>query len=249
MADPANPFFAPALVNRYWKHFFSRGIVEPEDDLRVTNPPSNPELLAALAEHFVKSGFDLKDLVRTICRSSTYQLSAEPNEHNRDDRQCFSRYYPRRLSAEAFHDAIATATGVPTPFAGLPRGTRAVELPGANADSYFLAVFGKPQGQSACECERTTDASLAQSLHLINAKDLQGKLADANGRAAALAKDGARSGEEKVRDLYHLLFAREPEAKDVELAVAYLKKGDGKQEAYEDLLWALMNTKEFQFNH
>jgi hypothetical protein len=248
MTGPENPFFARALVNRYWKHFFGRGIVEPEDDLRVTNPPSNPELLDALADHFVKSGFDLKDLVRTICRSSTYQLSSEPGPWNASDRQSFSRYLPRRLNAEVLHDAIADATGVPTSFSGLPAGTRAAELPGANSGNAFLAVFGKPQGDSACECERSTEASLAQSLYLLNSADLQGKLSAGSGRAAGLARD-TRSDEEKVRDLHFLLYSRDASPEELELSLAHLKKGENKQQAYEDLLWALVNTKEFQFNH
>jgi hypothetical protein len=249
MAEPGNPFFATALVNRYWKHFFGRGIVEPEDDLRVTNPPSNPELLQALADHFTKSGFDIKDLVRTICRSSAYQLGSEPNEWNRKDKQSFSRYLPRRLNAEVLHDAIAVATGVPTSFSGLPAGSRAADLPGANVDNYFLTVFGKPQGDSACECERSIEASLAQSLYLLNSGDLHGKLASGNGRAASLARDASRSDEEKVRDLHFLLYSRDAAASELELALAHLKKTANKQEAYEDLVWALVNTKEFEFNH
>jgi hypothetical protein len=249
MADPKNPFFAPALANRYWKHFFGRGIVEPEDDLRVTNPPSNPELLHALADHFTKSGFDLKDLVRTICRSSAYQLSSEPNDWNARDRQSFSRFLPRRLNAEVFHDAIALATGVPTAFSGLPAGTRAADLPGSNDGNYFLTVFGKPQGDSACECERSGEASLAQSLYLLNSADLQGKVASGSGRAAGLARDASRSDEEKVRDLHLLLYSRDATASELELALAHLKKAANKQEAYEDLVWALVNTKEFEFNH
>ena len=168
MTAPENPFFARALVNRYWKHFFGRGLVDPEDDMRETNPATNPELLDALAAHFVKSGFDLQDLVRTICKSNTYQLSAEPNEYNADDRQNFSRYYPRRLPAEVLLDAIDNLFGQRTKFAGMPLGTRAVQLPDSGFDSFFLTAFGRPQAVSACECERTGDASLVQSLHLTN---------------------------------------------------------------------------------
>ncbi|MEK6235336.1 MAG: DUF1549 and DUF1553 domain-containing protein, partial [Planctomycetales bacterium] len=164
MADPKNPFFAPALVNRYWKHFFSRGLVDPEDDMRVTNPASNPELLKALADNFIKSGFDLKNLVREICRSNTYQLSSEPNDYNVKDKQNFSRYYPKRLNAEVLYDAVLQVTNNTTNFKDMPMGTRAVQLPDNAVTSYFLTVFGKPQGDTACECERSSEANLAQSL-------------------------------------------------------------------------------------
>ncbi len=249
MADPKNPFFAPALVNRYWKHFFGRGIVEAEDDMRVTNPPSNPQLLQAVSESFVKSGFGLKGLVRAICQSSVYQLDSVPNEHNARDKQNYSRYYPKRLNAEVLYDAIGQMTGVPTAFPGMPEGMRAVQLPDSNESNYFLTVFGKPQGDSACECERSGEASLAQSLYLLNSSEVQGKLSAGTGRAAKLAQDAARSDDEKIRDLYLAVFSREPSKEDLELAQGHLKKVPEKQRAYEDIVWALINTKEFLFNH
>jgi hypothetical protein len=250
MADPANRFFAPALVNRYWKHFFGRGIVDPEDDMRVTNPASNPELLDALAQHFIKSGFDLKELIRTICRSSTYQLSAEPNDYNRSDKQNFSRYYPKRLNAEVLLDAIDQVTGTGTGFNGLPSGTRAVQLPDSGSMNYFLTVFGKPQAESACECERSSEANLAQSLHLLNSAEIQGKLQAGGGRARTLAADNNRSDAEKITDLFLWVFSRPPQQKELDVALAHIqKKQNEKAVAYEDILWALINTKEFLFNH
>ena len=251
MADPSNKFFAPALVNRYWKHFFSRGIVDPEDDLRVTNPATNPELLDALSQHFIKSKFDLKDLVRTICKSRSYQLSAEPNEFNGRDKQNFSRYYPKRLNAEVLLDALDAVAASSTSFAGLPAGTRAVQIPDNGVNSYFLTVFGKPEAASACECERSTDASLAQSLHLLNSQEIQTKLSSATSRPATLAKDAGQSLKEKIRNLYLTAFSREPSAEELATAEAYIGRADDKQKqlAYEDILWALLNTKEFLFNH
>ena len=178
MSDKSNPFFAKSLVNRYWKHFFKRGLVEPEDDIRETNPATNPELLEALANHFVASGYDLKAVVRVITRSNTYQLSAMPNEYNGVDRQNFSHYYPKRLQAEVLLDAIDQLTGAKTDFADLPPGTRAIALPdnSYNQSSPFLKVFGRPEGASVCECERVQSPSLAQSLHLMNASDVKSKL-------------------------------------------------------------------------
>jgi hypothetical protein len=258
---PDNRFFAPALVNRYWKHFFGRGLVEPEDDMRDTNPPTDPELLRAVADHFVQSRYDLKDLIRTICRSTTYQLSAIPNGYNAADKQNYSRYYPKRLNAEVLYDAVATVTASPAPFAGLPADTRAVQLPdnSFNAGSYFLTVFGRPESTSACECERSQDASLAQSLHLLNSQDVLAKLAADTGRPAKLVADTSRCDEDKLRDLYLMAFAREPTAHELSVARQYLTREvrgkDGKphpvakREAYEDIVWALLNTKEFLFNH
>ena len=262
MSDRANPFFARTLVNRYWKHFFNRGIVEPEDDMRETNPPSNPELLDALAQHFIDSGYDLKALIRDITRSQTYQLSAVPNHYNAADRQNFSRYYAKRLTAEVLFDSINDVTRTPSNFAGMPAGTRATALPdnSFNAGSYFLTVFGRPESSSACECERTQEASLAQALHLLNAKDIQDKLASDAGAPAKLAAD-PRSDADKLRELYLAAYARPAEAHEIELARAYLDKprkgADGqpldaaksKRLGYEDVVWAILNTKEFLFNH
>lgn len=262
MSDSKNPFFARTLVNRYWKHFFNRGIVEPEDDLRETNPPSNPELLDALAQHFIASGYDLKTLIRDITRSQTYQLSAVPNNYNKADRQNFSRYYAKRLTAEVLFDSINDVTRTPSNFAGMPAGTRATALPdnSFNAGSYFLTVFGRPESSSACECERTQEASLAQALHLLNAKDIQEKIASDSGAAAKLAAD-PRSDDDKLRELYLSAYARLPEAGELTLAKAHLDKPrngpDGmpldaakaKRQGYENVLWAILNTKEFLFNH
>src|SRR6266545_1331715 len=261
MTGRNNPYFARSLVNRYWKHFFNRGIVEPEDDMRETNPPTNPELLDGLAGYFIAHGYDLKDLVRTICRSQVYQLSGIPNQHNRIDKQYFSRYYPKRLTAEVLFDAVNQVTKTPSKFDGLPAGTRAVCLPdnSFNASSYFLTVFGRPDSSSACECERSQDASLAQSLHLLNAKEIQEKLADDKGVAARLAADTKRSDDEKLRELYLAAYAREPAGKEATLAKEYIGRKTttkeekealpGKRQAYEDIVWALINTKEFLFNH
>jgi hypothetical protein len=263
MTSKSNRYFARSLVNRYWKHFFNRGLVEPEDDMRETNPPTNPELLDALAKSFVESGYDLKKLVRAICRSQTYQLSAIPNQFNGIDKQNYSRYYPKRLPAEVLFDAVNQVTKSEHKWEGLPAGTRAVCLPdnSFNASAYFLQVFGRPESASACECERSQDASLAQSLHLLNSKDMQAKIADDKGRAALLAADTAHSDDEKINELYHWAFARAPKAEELQTAKAHLDKGtakssdekgnavNGKRQAYEDIVWALLNTKEFLFNH
>jgi hypothetical protein len=256
-----NPFFAKALVNRYWKHFFNRGLIEPEDDMRESNPPANPELLDALAKSFIESGYDLKQLIRSITQSTTYQLSAVPNTHNAVDRQNFSRYYPKRLQAEVLLDAINNVLDAKSTFDGMPVGTRATALPdnSFNSTSYFLTVFGRPEGSSACECERTQESSLAQSLHLINAPDIQKKLTDDKARAAALAQDDKRSDEAKLTEIYQWVASRQPTPQQVKLGIEHITKHTvgktdkdlvaAKRQAYEDILWALINTKEVLFNH
>src|SRR5262245_2960316 len=246
MTEKDNPFFARTLVNRYWKHFLGRGLVEPEDDLRVTNPASNPELLDALASHFVASKYDLKALSRTICTSQVYRLSAVPNAFNADDRQNFSRYLPRRLHAEVLLEAIDDMTLSRTKFKDVPADTRAVQLPDNQFDSYFLSVFGRPDSASPCECERSSDATLAQCLHMFNSKEVLDKVKGA--RAGQLAKD-KRPHTERLRDLYLIALSRLPTAEETAALVAYIEKKKNIQDAYEDILWALVNTKEFLFNH
>lgn len=268
MTSPKNPWFAKALVNRYWKHFFGRGLVDPEDDMRDTNPPINPELLDALAAHFIASGFDLKALVQNIAQSTTYQLSAEPNAYNAKDRHHFSRFYPRRLPAEVLYDAVNEITGSQSQFEGMPEGTRAVSLPdnSFNASSYFLTVFGRPESSSACECERSMGASLSQSLHLLNSKDIQAKLSADHSRASQLASD-ERTDDVKLADLYQMAFARSPSPSETTIFKDYLTrhlglvkegkdaaetaslKSKARREAWEDTVWALLNSKEFLFNH
>ena len=261
LSDPGNPFFAKALVNRYWKHFFKRGLIEPEDDIRDTNPASNPALLKALEDHFLSSGFDLKELVRAITNSRAYQLQAVPSDSNLVDRQNYSRFYPRRLQAEVLLDAIDELTGSTTNFANLPLGTKAIALPdnSYNKSSPFLRVFGRPESLSVCECERVQSASLAQSLHLINAADIKSKLSVAGGTAQKLAAQKTPV-KDRVSELYFAAFSRPPTQTELQISVEFLtgqqsEKVDSEalpeisQQQFEDLIWALINTKEFLFNH
>ena len=250
LTAPENPFFARMFANRYWKHFFGRALVEPEDDLRVTNPPVNPALMDALAENFTKSGYDMKAFIRSVCNSTTYQLSSLPNEHNATDRQNFSRFYPRRLQAEVLLDAIDSVTGLASRFPGQPLERRAVALPddSFNKGNYFLTVFGRPENSSACECERTQDSSLAQSLHLLNSKGIQEKLTAAASRPAMLAKDAAPV-EDRVRQLFLTAYGRPAAPDETTRALDYITRKKGEPAAWEDMVWALLNTKEFLFNH
>ncbi len=249
MVDAKNPFFARAVANRYWAHFFGKGLVDPVDDMRVTNPPSNPELLDALADELVKNKYSLKHLVKVMLKSRTYQLSAMPNEFNKMDKKSFARYYPRRMQAEVLYDAVSQVTQSPATFPGLPADkyapNRAIMLPDEAFPSYFLDVFGRPLRISACECERVSEANLAQVLHLLNSQEIQGKLTRAGGRASELAKD-PRPDAEKVAELFVWAFARQPSQAQIDIALANIERNaKSKQLAYENIIWALINTKEF----
>lgn len=261
MSGESNPFFAKVLMNRYWKHFFKIGLVEPEDDLRDTNPATNPELLNALADHFIESGFDLKEAIRLLTNSQTYQLSSRPNEHNAVDQQNFSRFYPKRMQAEVLLDSVDLLAGSKTDFADLPPGTRAVALPDNSYNSSaFLKVFGRPDGASVCECERVQSSSLAQSLHLMNSAEVKGKLSVSKGRADLLSR-AETSDIDGITEIYLTAFSRRPTGEEISIAEDYLAKprtdANGKpldpkvakRQAFEDLLWAIMNTKEFLYNH
>ena len=252
MTGPTNPFLAKAVANRYWAHFFSRGLVDPLDDMRVTNPPSNPALLDALAKELVGKKFSLKELIRTIAKSRTYQLTSTPNDFNTTDKQSYARYYPKRLQAEVVFDAVCAVTESPSDFNGLPKDThapkRAIMLPDESFSSYFLDVFGRPQRISACECERVNEASLAMVLHLLNSDEVQGKLSRGNGRADRLAKD-PRSDDEKITELFLLTQAKKPTPEQLTLAKEHVAKHEkNKKLAYENIVWALINTKAFLFN-
>jgi hypothetical protein len=272
MTAADNPFFARSLVNRYWKHFLDRGLVEPEDDMRETNPPTNPELLDMLAKRFVESEYDLQALIRMICQSRVYQLRADPNDANGADGQSYSRFYPRRLQAEVLLDAVDQFIGANTAFAGMPVLTRAVQLPDSGLDVYFLNVFGRPRAMSACECERTSDANLVQSLHLLNSASIQNKLAAESARPHQDSTAIEHDAPGKIRDTYLRAFCREPTEQEMADLMDYLNRhgaekqeveGQGgeeeeawekrqasaRQAAYEDLYWALINSKEFLFNH
>jgi hypothetical protein len=190
--------------------------------------------------------------VRTICKSTTYQLSSLPNEYNLKDKQNFSRYYPKRLSAEVLYDAFHQVTATSQSYGGLPAGTRSMQIPDPTMAQgvYFLKVFGQPQADTACECERSQEANLAQSLHLLNSNEVQGKISAGNARPALLAADKERDDAAKIKELYRWVYSREPDADELKIALAHIEKHkDNPKLAYEDITWALVNTKEFLFNH
>lgn len=248
MVRPDNPFFARAFCNRVWGHLLGRGLVDPVDDLRETNPPSNPELLDALAKDFIDHKFDVKHLIRTICTSRVYQLSAEPNEWNRHDRQNHARFYGKRLIAEVLLDAVDQVCGTRTQFNKMSRRSRAIDLPHEAFGSYFLDVFDRPPRSSACECARSTGASLSQVLHLSNSPEVEDKIAAGDGRIARLVKDRVPPAR-AVEELYLVAFARYPTAEEARQALGHVERHGDLKRGLEDLAWALLNSREFLFNH
>ncbi|MBM4072383.1 MAG: DUF1553 domain-containing protein [Planctomycetes bacterium] len=248
MAQSDNPFFARALVNRVWGHLMGRGLVDPVDDMRETNPPSNADLLDALAKDFIAKKFDVKHIVRTICNSRTYQLSGTPNEYNQHDKQNHARYYGRRLIAEVLHDAVDQACGTRTQFSRMSRQARAVDLPHENFGSYFLDVFDRPPRSSACECARSNGASLSQVLHMSISGTMEAKIGAGNGRVAALVAKKV-TPEQAVEELYLATLSRQPTPAERERALAHIAGHPDRRRTLEDVLWALVNTREFMFNH
>ena len=240
-----NPLFAKSMANRVWSYFLGKGIIDPVDDIRASNPPSNPELLDALTEDFVKGGFDTRKLMRTICLSRTYQLSIVPNKWNEDDRVNFSHALPRRLSAEQMYDAVMIATGTRPNFNGLPQGMRAAEAPDGNVKGDdFLALFGRPKRMSACECERTSNITLSHALSMINGVTISDAVNKSDSRIAKIVQ--ANEDDKKViEEIYLACLNRLPSEK--ELAAIDLTKGP-RLEVAQDLAWALINSPAFLFN-
>jgi hypothetical protein len=250
LVSPDNPYFSRAITNRIWANFFGVGLVEAVDDLRLTNPASNRKLLAAAAKYLVDHGYDTKALMKAILQSETYQRSSAPVAGNENDTRYYSRYYPRRLMAEVLLDGISQATGVPTEFSGYPAGTRAVQLPDANVDSYFLTSFGRAQRNITCECERSEEPSMAQVLHIANGDGVNKKLAEADNRIGKLLADNA-TDEQVIEDVFLGALSRRPtDAEKKDLLAGLAEAGpDDRRTALEDLYWGVLSTKEFLFNH
>jgi hypothetical protein len=241
-----NPFFAKAMANRMWSYFMGKGIIDPVDDIRASNPPSNPALLDALTKDFVAHGFDVRDLMRTIVSSRAYQASIATNEWNAGDRDNFSHAIPRRLSAEELMDAVSSAAGVRPRFPDVPEDTSASQLVDPHIGKEgFLDVFGRPPRESSCECERRSDFSLPQALNLVNGKTISDAVADPKGRVAALVLSG-KSDEAIVDELYLAALSRLPTREEQLRGVTYLSNG-AKGSRAQDLLWALLNSKAFLY--
>jgi hypothetical protein len=249
MTQPDNPYFSKIFVNRMWGHFLGRGLVDQVDDMRETNPASNPELLDALAKDFVEHKYDMRHTIRQIVLSRVYQLDAQPTDANKYDQQNYARFYARRLIAEVFHDSVDLATGSRTKFGGVASDARAIDLPHEGFGSYFLDTFDRPRRVTGCECERSTGATLGQVLLLANSDEVENKIADGNGRIAQLIKQ-QKTDRELIEEIYLSALGRYPHPAELEKTTTYVAaQTTARQQALEDVLWTLINSKEFMFNH
>jgi hypothetical protein len=245
MVSDSNPTFAHVAVNRVWAELFGVGIVDPVDDLRATNPPSNPQLLDRLATHFRSIGFNQKELLKTILQSHTYALASEPNETNRGDHRNFSRHYRQRLRAEVLADAICDITETTQPYSGSPNGTRAMQLWTVRTESELLDAFGRPDPNQDPPCERIPESTVVQALHLMNAPAIASKITDENGRAKRLAVS-EMPPEKILEELYLATFSRFPEATELsDLASEFGKPNNDRRKLVEDILWSMLNSPEF----
>ena len=249
MTSPDNPFFARMIANRLWAHYFGRGLVEPIDDMRATNPATNEPLLEALADHLIQQEFDIKAFTRTLLSSRVYQLSSQSNESNTNDVQNFSHATWKALPAEILLDAICQATDVPEEFNGWPSGYRAIQVWDNRMPSYFFRIFGRPQRLTVCECERGNEPSIAQALHLMNSPESVRKIRHREGRAAQLAASDL-SPEKIIETLYLATLSRFPTDDETALMrQAFEESAANHRAATEDVLWTLLNTREFVYNH
>ena len=248
LTSAKNPFFAKAIVNRVWSYFLGRGIIEPVDDIRGSNPPINPDLLDAPEQDFIASGFDLQHLMRTIVSSRTYQTGIETNKWNETDEVNFSRFAPRRLPAESLLDAITVATGSRPNFPEVPEDFTAQQLPDPHVGKGgFLDMFGRPDRESSCECERRNDLSLPQAMNLVNGPTLAEAIADPEGRVAEAILAG-KSDRELIEELYLAALSRFPTGIEMDRALTYIRSDSGRAAQTQDLLWALINSNAFLFN-
>jgi hypothetical protein len=254
-----NPFLARATVNRLWSRLFGRGIIDPVDDIRSSNPPANGPLLDALTRDFADHNFDVRHILRTMLNSRVYQLSARTNPSNHDDREEFSHALPRRLTAEQLLDTLGQITGVRENFraryaatgsVSLPNGgVRAGQLPDRGMTADLLDLFGRPRGESSCACERHDEASMTQALHLINGQDIAARLADPNGRLGKLAQTANLSDDQLTDELYFAVLCRPPTPAERDRIREHFASAKNRFEAAQDVTWVLLNTKEFLFNH
>ena len=248
LTAPENPWFARSIVNRLWGRLMGRGLIEPVDDLRATNPASNEAALQALASDFVANDYDLKHALRVICTSATYQLSSEMNATNQHDDTQFSHHIVRRLDAEQILDAVVQATGVPEKFSGVPLGARATELSDTAVPSYFLDLFGRPARQVACECEREMAPNLAQTLQIMNGDSVNAKIRAPEGRLAKLLETN-KTDDQVLEELFLWTLTRRPTPRERRGALAAIRDAPSRKEAFSDLFWALLNSREFLFSH
>jgi hypothetical protein len=249
LTAPQNPFFAKVEVNRIWWQLLGRGIVEPIDDFRDSNPPTNPELLEALAADFVAHQFDRRHILRTILNSRTYQASSLPNDFNRTDEKNFSHAQQKILTAEQLLDAVCQVTGTPERFGNLPLGTPATQLPAPQPTNTFLSAFGQPARQSSCACERQSQPSLTQALQLSNSQTVESRLKSGGGKFLQEMAAQKKTDNEIITHLYLAALCRYPREIELNRAGAYLAGSADRGSGIEDIAWSILNLREFVFRH
>jgi hypothetical protein len=247
LASPENPYFARNLSNIVWNHFFGQGIVNEVDDVRISNPASNQELLDTLGKKFTEYKYDFKKLVRDICTSRTYQRSTQPTKTNESDTRNFARGAIRRIRAETMLDVITQVTDTKNKFQGLPLGARAVQIADGGVSTYFLTTFGRPTRETVCSCEVRLEPTLSQSLHLLNGGTVEPKIAAGNLVGKMLQEK--KTPEQIVEQIYIRCLSRPPKAEELKTLAALVDKAADKKQALEDVFWAVMNSREFMFNH
>jgi hypothetical protein len=248
ITDSKNEYFAGAMVNRLWAHFFNVGLVEPIDDLRASNPPTNPELFSALTKEFVSHKYDRKHMMRLILNSRAYHLASKTKPANEKDTRFYSHYYARRLPAEVMLDAICQVTGVPERFEGYPVGVRAVQVPDPTVKSAFLSMFGRPERVTACACERQSDVNLSHTLFLTANPAIQGRISAAEGRLTQLLKS-KRGDDEIIEELFLSMQGQPPSADEMQALRGYRQQEPDRTQYFADVTWALLASRSFLFNH
>jgi hypothetical protein len=247
LASPDNPYFAKNLANIVWAHFFGQGIIHEVDDVRVSNPASNQELLDELAKRFTEYKYDFKKLVRDICASATYQRATRPNPSNESDTRNFARASIRRIRAETLFDCISQVTETKDKFPGLPLGSRAVQIADGSTTTYFLTTFGRATRETVCSCEVKLEPTLSQSLHLLNGDTTGSKIV--NGGLVARRLNEKKAPEQIIEELYIRCLSRKPTSEEMKQLMTLVSANPNKQQAIEDVFWALLNSREFLFNH
>jgi hypothetical protein len=242
-----NPLFAPSIANRVWAHFFGKGIVEPVDDIRISNPPSNPELFRTLGDKLVEYKYDFKQLVRDICNSEAYQRSTVRNETNAEDERNFAHGNVRRIPAEQLLDSICVVTETQEKFRGLPLGARAVQVADGQTSNYFLTTFGRAPRDTVCACEAKTEPTLSQALHMLNGSTVQGKMSQ--GQVVAKLIKAEQTPEQIIEELYIRCLSRKPTDEERSRLLALVNEAPNPQSGLDDVFWAVLNSREFLFNH
>jgi Protein of unknown function (DUF1553)/Protein of unknown function (DUF1549) len=247
LTSPENPYFSTSIANRVWSHFFGRGIIEPVDDIRVSNPASNPELFQTLGKKLIEYKYDFKHLVRDICNSQTYQRTSQRNASNEHDEANFAHAIVRRIPAETLLDCISEVTETKDKFQGLPLGSRAVQVADGRTSDYFLTTFGRAPRDTVCAAEAKTEPTLSQALHMLNGPTVQSKISQ--GGVVKRLLDQKLPAPAAIEAIYLRCLSRKPTPEETRKLATIVGQAENPQAGLEDVFWAVLNSREFLFNH